>query len=66
MPAELREPCPRPARPDAPTLGALALFSVRQEEAVAVCEGRKDAAVSLLDAAAAALDEAVGKKVRRP
>ena len=51
----LREPCPRPDRPLAPTLGALALFSVRQEAALNTCEARKDAAVAVLDATAAAL-----------
>ena len=50
MPASLREPCPRPARPDAPSAGQLAGFSVRQEAALSVCEGRKDAAVAVIDA----------------
>ena len=51
----LRDPCPRPDRPSAPTLGVLAVFSVRQEAALSTCEARKDAAVALLDAEAAAL-----------
>ncbi len=46
----LREPCPRPDRPAAPTVGELAAFSVRQEAALGVCEARKDAAVTLIDA----------------
>ena len=51
----LRDPCPRPDRPAAPTLGMLAVFSVRQEAALSTCEARKDAAVALLDAEADAL-----------
>ena len=51
----LRDPCPRPDRPPTPTLGSLAVFSVRQEAALSTCEARKDAAVALLDAEAAAL-----------
>ena len=60
----LRDPCPRPDRPAAPDLGALAVFSVRQEAALSTCEARKDAAVSLLDAQAAALRPA--SRARRP
>ena len=50
----LRDPCPRPDRPAAPTVGELAAFSVRQEAALGVCEARKDAAVALIDAQARA------------
>lgn len=50
MAASLREPCPRPDRPPRPALGELALFSVRQEAALNICEARKDAAVALLEA----------------
>ena len=50
MPSSLRDPCPRPSRPDAPGAGALAGFSVRQEAALSVCEGRKDAAIAVIDA----------------
>ncbi len=60
----LRDPCPRPDRPAAPTLGVLAVFSVRQEAAISTCEGRKDAAVALLDAEAVALRPA--PVVKRP
>ena len=65
MAAVLREPCPRPDRPQAPTLGALAVFSVRQEAALSTCEARKDAAVALVDAAAASV-LAPSPKVKRP
>ena len=50
----LRDPCPRPDRPAAPTVGELAAFSVRQEAAIGVCEARKDAVVALIDAQAKA------------
>lgn len=46
----LREPCPRPTRPQAPTVGDLAAFSVNQEASISVCEARKDAAVAVIDA----------------
>lgn len=58
----LRNPCPRPDRPAAPTLGVLAVFSVRQEAALSTCEARKDAAVALLDAEAVALRPAAAKR----
>lgn len=48
--AILRQPCPRPDRPQSPTLGQLAGFSVRQEAAITICEQRKDAAVAVIDA----------------
>lgn len=35
-------------------MGALAAFSVAQEAAIGVCEARKDAAVAIIDAHAAA------------
>lgn len=53
MASVLRDPCPRPDRPAAPSVGELAAFSVRQEAALVVCEARKDAAVALIDAQAA-------------
>ena len=53
--ATLRAPCPRPDRPDAMDVGALAAFSIRQEAALNVCEARKDAAVGVIDAGNAAL-----------
>ena len=62
MAQSLRDPCPRPDRPGAPDLGALAVFSVRQEAALSTCEARKDAAVALLDAEAAALRPAPPSK----
>ena len=58
----LRDPCPRLDRPAAPTLGVLAVFSVRQEAALSTCEARKDAAVALLDAEAQALRPATTLK----
>ena len=51
----LRQPCPRPARPDAPTAGELAMFSLRQEAAIGVCESRKDEALGVIDAGNEAL-----------
>lgn len=46
----LRDPCPRPALPQAPTVGDLAAFSVNQEASISICEARKDTAVALIDA----------------
>ncbi len=63
--ATLRAPCPRPDRPDAPDLGALAAFSLRQEAALNVCEARKDAAVGVLDAGNAALRALAKPEPRR-
>ena len=48
--ARLRAPCQRPSRPVSPTVGQLAGFSIRQEAALNVCEGFKDAAVAIVDA----------------
>lgn len=45
----LKAPCPRPARPDRPSVGDLAGFSVQQEAALSVCEARKDAAVQIIE-----------------
>lgn len=46
----LRAPCPRPPRPTSPSVSELAGFSVEQEAAISVCEMRKDAAVTTIDA----------------
>ena len=47
----LREPCPRPPGYEtAVTVGDLAAFSVRQEAAISVCNERRAAVVSVLDA----------------
>lgn len=53
----LRGPCRRPIRPQAPSVGELAGFSVEQEAALSACEGRKDAAVQVIDAHNAAAVE---------
>lgn len=69
MPPALREPCPRPDRPETPSAGQLAGFSVRQESALSVCEARKDAAVAVIDAVnayAARLAAALAPGARRP
>lgn len=49
----LREPCPRPERPaaDGLTVGLLALFSIRQEAAISVCDARRAALVETIDLA---------------
>lgn len=52
----LRAACPRPARPDNPTVGRLAGFSIEQEAAIAVCDARRGAAVAILDAAESAAE----------
>lgn len=64
--ATLRAPCPRPDRPAAPDVGALAAFSLAQEAAVGVCEARKDAAVAVIDAGNAALAVLARPAPRRP
>lgn len=51
VPSMLREACPRPARPDRPTVGELAGFSIEQEAAISVCDARRSAAVAIADAA---------------
>lgn len=50
MAGTLREPCPRPPIPDRPTVGDLAGFSIRQEAALSVCDARREAAVTVIDA----------------
>jgi hypothetical protein len=66
VPQTLRGPCPRPSRPRSPSVGELAGFSVEQEAAISTCEGRKDAAVQMIDAHnAAALKLAETAKPKR-
>ena len=64
--ASLRQPCPRPDRPTAPDVGALAAFSVRQEGAESVCEARKDAAVGVIDAANSILAQVAAQLRPKP
>ena len=66
MAATLRAPCPRPDRPGAPDVGALAAFSLAQEAAISVCEARKDAAVAVIDAGDAAATALARPAARRP
>ena len=61
----LRSACPRPDRPATPDAGALAAFSLRQEAAISVCEARKDAAVTVIDAGNAALASLAKPAARR-
>lgn len=66
VPQTLRGPCPRPLRPRSPSVGELAGFSVEQEAAISACEGRKDAAVQMIDAhSASALVLAEAAKPKR-
>lgn len=52
----LRLPCPRPDLPSVPSSGdpsaqvrAIMAFSIRQEAAINICEGRKDSLVAVID-----------------
>jgi len=51
--------------PSSPTVGDLAGFSIQQEAALSVCEARKDAAVSVLDAINAMLKRVAETPRRR-
>ena len=54
--ASLRSPCPRVSgEDDVRTAGDLAAYSLRQEAALAVCEARRDAILSAVDAHNAAV-----------
>ncbi len=48
-PALLRQACPRPPRPDSPTIGDLATFSIEQEAAIGVCDARRSALAQIVD-----------------
>ena len=48
-PALFRQACPRPTRPDSPTIGDLATFSIEQEAAIGVCDARRSALVQIVD-----------------
>ncbi len=50
VPDLLRAPCERPDTAGVRTVGDLSAFSLRQEAALAVCDGRRAAAVALVDA----------------
>lgn len=45
----LREPCVGPPVEPVQTIGDLAVFSVRQEAVIAVCDARRAGAVALID-----------------
>ncbi len=48
-PALLRQACPRPPRPDSPTIGDLATFSIEQEAAIGVCDARRSALAQIVE-----------------
>ena len=50
IPDSLRAICERPAYAGVATVGDLAAFSIRQEGALAACDGRRAAVVALVDA----------------
>lgn len=50
VPDTLRAACERPSHIGVDSVGELAAFSVRQEAALAVCDGRREAVVALVDA----------------
>lgn len=66
VPGAVRAPCPRVPRPDAPTVGELAGFSVRQEAAINVCEAYKDAAVAIMDAHNLMVDQILQRTRPKP
>lgn len=49
VPDVLREPCVGPPVEPVQTIGDLAVFSVRQEAVIAVCDARRAGAVALID-----------------
>lgn len=49
VPETLREPCVGPSTDGVVTVGDLAMFSVRQEAVIAVCDAKRAGAVALID-----------------
>jgi hypothetical protein len=54
LPEMLRSVCERPDAAQVKTIGDLAAFSLRQEAALSVCDGRRAALVAIADASHAA------------
>lgn len=57
VPDALRQACVGPAADGVQTVGDLAVFSVRQEAAIALCDARRASAVALIDQANGTSDE---------
>ena len=51
IPSLLREPCPLANKVGVTSIGDLAAFSIRQDEATVNCDGRRAAVVELIDKA---------------
>lgn len=49
VPQSLREPCRRPDPTSVATVGALAAFSVRQDEALSVCDSTRLTLLQIID-----------------
>lgn len=49
VPETLREACVGPSHEDVRTAGDLAVFSVRQEAVIAVCDAKRAGAIALID-----------------
>ena len=48
IPPAIERACDRPAKPETPTIGDLAAFSIAQEGAIDKCDTKRAAAVSII------------------